>query len=207
MLGELKGRKVLDIGCSSGTFTRMMKIVGAEEVVGFNPPGEELALARKAEKERELGIKYISSYKKIPAEKKFDFVAAVMVLPAVNREQLEGIFFQSHRLLKEDGKFVAVTLTPNFKRFGEVVSRRKFIKRADGRIGIDFYDEVGNIYLTIDDTDFPASEIEQTAQEAGFEGIEWIKLKVNPAGITELGVDYWAGYEEDCPYIGLILSK
>lgn len=207
LLGSLEGKSVFDIGCANGTFTQMIKKAGAAELVGFEPSANELEKAKSAEKENPRGIEYIGDYAEIPVDKKFDVVSAIMVIPAINQEQMEEIFAKAGGLLVEGGKFVALTLNHDFQRFGEIVNNRKFSKRPDGRIDIDFYNAEGEVYMSIIDTDFTQEEVEQAAQKAGFGEVAWEKLKIDPAGIAELGAEFWNGYEEDCPYIGLTAQK
>ncbi len=207
LLGELDGKSVFDIGCANGTFTKMIKSAGASEVVGFEPSENELEKARSAEKESPQGIDYVSAYCEIPSDKKFDVVSAIMVIPAVNQEQMEEIFNKASDLLVGGGKFVALTLNHDFKRFGEIVNNRKFSKRADGRIDIDFYNEKGEVYMSIIDTDFSQEEVEKALKDSGFGEIKWESLRVVTAGIEELGTEFWDKYEEDCPYVGLVACK
>ena len=207
LLGELDGKSVFDIGCANGTFTKMIKSAGASEVVGFEPSENELDKAKSTEKENPQGIDYVADYCEIPADKKFDIVSAIMVIPAVNQEQMEEIFNKSSELLTNGGKFVALTLNHDFKRFGEIVNNRKFSKRADGRIDIDFYNEKGEVYMSIIDTDFSQEEVEKALEKSGFGDIIWESLKVANSGIEELGAEFWDKYEEDCPYIGLVVYK
>jgi hypothetical protein len=130
-----------------------------------------------------------------------------MVIPAVNQEQMEEIFNKSSELLVSGGKLVALTLNHNFKRFGEIVNNRKFSKRADGRIDIDFYNQKGEVYMSIIDADFSQGEVEKALKESGFGDIKWENLKIFSSGIEELGVDFRVGYEADCPYIGLTAKR
>ncbi len=207
LVGELNGKSVFDIGCANGVFTEMIKKAGAGKLAGFEPSENELEKARMSEFKNSKGIEYVSDYAELPAEEKFDIVTAIMVIPAVNQEQMKEIFKRAGEFLTDDGKFVALTLNPEFKRFGEVVNNRKFTKRSDGRIRIDFYNEKGEVYMDINDADFSREEIEKAAREAGFKGIEWESLKVSPAGVAELGAEFWDKYEEDCPYVGLVAHK
>ncbi len=55
--GELKGRRVLDIGCGQGRFARRLAQHGAQ-VVGVDLAERQLENARKHEKKRPLGIEY-----------------------------------------------------------------------------------------------------------------------------------------------------
>lgn len=207
LLGDLRGKRVFDIGCANGVFTRMIKDSGADEVVGFEPSVHELDIARNTEEQDPRGIEYISDYAGIPSGKKFDIVSAIMVVPAVNREQMEEIFSRAGDLLEGDGKFVVLTLNHDFIRFGEIVNNRRFRRRTDGRIDIDFFNEHGESYMSIVDTDFSQAEVEEAARKSGFEDLQWEKLKVNTQGIEELGAEYWAGYEDDCPYVGFVAKK
>ncbi|NTW13540.1 MAG: class I SAM-dependent methyltransferase [Candidatus Moranbacteria bacterium] len=207
MIGDPGGAVILDIGCANGTFTRMMRCAGAGEIIGFDPSENELTDARNEEAERPLGIRYVSDYSQIPTGKRFDLVTVIMVFPAVTSRQLEEIFTRSSKFLKMEGKLVAVTLNPDFSRFGEVVNGRIFSRRADGRIGIDFLDDGGKKYMSIIDTYFSMTDVERAARKAGFANVRWEALKIDPAGIEKYGTDYWAGYEEDCPYIGFVASR
>jgi 2-polyprenyl-3-methyl-5-hydroxy-6-metoxy-1,4-benzoquinol methylase len=207
LIGELKGKSALDIGCANGTFTRMIASGGAEEIVAFEPSEVELEKAKESEKENPQGIRYISGYGEIPAEKKFDVVTAIMVIPAVNEQQMEEIFAQASKFIKDGGRFVALTLNPEFKRFGEVVNNRKFSIRPDGRIDIGFYNENGENYMNIIDTDFSKEDIEKIAAENDFSKMEWKTLKVCKEGLEKMGSEFWNGYEEDCPYVGFVAYK
>jgi len=207
LCGDLRGKSVFDIGCANGKFTRMMKLAGASDVTGYDPSRRELDDARYEESQNSQGIEYITDYSELSVGKRFDIVAAIMVIPAVEPEQLEELFGHAGRFLAEDGVFVALTLNPDFRRFGTVVNCRQFFKRPDGRIDIDFLNENGRTYLSIVDADFSKQDVECAARGAGFTDVCWEPLKIDPAGIERYGVDYWAGYEEDCPYIGLTAKK
>ena len=207
LVGDLRGKSVFDVGCANGMFTRMMKRAGASEVTGFELSQKELDDARYEEAQNPQGIEYISDYSELSVGKRFDIVTAIMVIPAVEPEQLEELFGHAGRLLAEDGVFVALTLNPDFRRFGTVVNCRRFCKRSDGRIDIGFLDETGRTYLTIVDADFSKQDVERAARGAGFTDVCWESLKIDPAGINRYGTEYWAGYEEDCPYIGFTANK
>ena len=207
LLGELENKNVLDIGCGSGGFTRMMAEKGAK-VVGYDPAEEQVRKAQDAERNNPLGIKYfVSDRPSISSDIKFDLASSVLVLPhAETKEKLEEIFKYAQESLLPDGRFVSITLNPDFKRLGENTYNRRFT-RKDGRNYADFLDNQGNVLLSLNSKYHSRADYEEAAKNAGFKRIEWITLAVDPKGKEDLGEEYWDKYEEDCPWIGLIAYK
>jgi|GEM_PF-1090148 len=207
LMGDVDGKDVLDMGCGNGMFTRALARAGAR-VVAFDISVEQIKNAIENEKQEPLGIEYRVANTVLDInEKKFDLVSAIMVLPcATSIEQLEKMFAGASDCLKERGKFVCLTLNPNFQRFGEPVCGRIFHKK-NNQIDIDFINEDGGIKFSIVDTYFSKDDIEKAATKAGFTEINWEKLYVLPEGIVDKGEDFWAGYEQDCPYVGLVAYK
>ena len=58
LLGELSGKSVLDVACGEGFYTRLLRGVGAERVVGVDLSPGMIALARSQESVAPLGIDY-----------------------------------------------------------------------------------------------------------------------------------------------------
>lgn len=208
LVGDVCDKDVLDMGCGNGMFTRMMASSGAR-VVAYDTSVEQIKSAIEKEKEESLGIEYFVA-DKAPSniEKKFDLVSAIMVLPcASGHEQLKEMFVGASECLRERGKFVCLTLNPEFQRFGQRVCGRVFKKRDANTIDIDFVNDDGSIGFSIVDTYFSKEDVENAAKAAGFSKVSWEKLHILPEGVKEKGEEYWKGYEEDCPYIGLIVEK
>jgi 2-polyprenyl-3-methyl-5-hydroxy-6-metoxy-1,4-benzoquinol methylase len=84
MVGDLRGRRVLDAGCGQGYFSRMMADRGAE-VVGVEPGQSLIAYAAEKEAERGHGIKYVQAdLCRLPdLGRPFDVVVTNMVLMAI----------------------------------------------------------------------------------------------------------------------------
>src|SRR5215510_3666754 len=55
-LPDLTGRRILDIGCGSGYYSRLFKRLGAETVVGVDIVPEMIDLARRIESAAPQGI-------------------------------------------------------------------------------------------------------------------------------------------------------
>ncbi|MEW5937923.1 MAG: class I SAM-dependent methyltransferase, partial [Candidatus Thermoplasmatota archaeon] len=82
MLGNIRGKKVLDLGCGEGYNTRLMAKKGAR-VTGVDFSKEMIKLAIAEEKKRSQGIDYIVSdaadLRKLQNDS-FDIVASFMAL-------------------------------------------------------------------------------------------------------------------------------
>lgn len=208
LLGDFKGKKVLDIGCGNGTFTRMLARRGAS-VVGYDPSEQQVRQAQQMEQQEHLGILYfISDRPAIKPELKFDKATSVMVLPyAADKKHLGELFSFANEHLADGGEFSSVIFNPNYKRLGQITYNRRFTKTEDGKIQVEFLDEKGSVKLTAKFSDFSSDDYEVAAKQTGFQNFEWKNLSVMPEGIEAQGKEFWSGYEEDCPYIGLVAGK
>lgn len=118
-LGDISSLNVLDFGCGTGYYARLLKQQGAGRVVGFDVAGGMLEYAKAREKETPLGIEYIS---KIPVSmnQQFDLVLAVYVLPyATNYEVLRDMVAAMARLLSPGGRLLTLPLNPEYNARSE----------------------------------------------------------------------------------------
>jgi ubiquinone/menaquinone biosynthesis C-methylase UbiE len=58
-IGDITGKKVLDVACGEGHFTRLLRRAGAARVVGLDISDRMIALAREQEAREPLGIDYV----------------------------------------------------------------------------------------------------------------------------------------------------
>lgn len=58
LLADVRGRAVLDVACGTGFYARECVRLGAQRVVGVDVSSEMIAVARRAEEQDKLGIKY-----------------------------------------------------------------------------------------------------------------------------------------------------
>jgi SAM-dependent methyltransferase len=100
LLGDIKGKKILDVGCGAGIYTKEMRKRGAI-VKGFDITPEMLEIAKK--ENPGLDLRLGSAYK-IPFKEKFDVVIAPLVISHL--ENWDKVFKQVYRVLKKDGYFV-----------------------------------------------------------------------------------------------------
>lgn len=104
LLGEVKGKRVLDAGCGPGHYAAWLQEQGAE-VVGVDISEKMLDLARKR-----LGnkVKLHQADVSVPmpflAEGSFDMVLAALFLDYIRN--WSAPFHEFHRVLKRDGRFI-----------------------------------------------------------------------------------------------------
>lgn len=58
-LGNLRGKRVLDLACGSGYFTRLIKSWGADRVLGVDISSEMIELAQQREHQNRQDIEYV----------------------------------------------------------------------------------------------------------------------------------------------------
>lgn len=204
LLGQVSGEKILDIGCGSGTFSRMLARQGAR-VTGYDPSAKQIAAAKKSEEKKRLGIKYYTS-ERLPAgqEHLFNQAVSIMVLLyAADKEDLKAIFSDAARALKNKGAFSSVTFNPCYKRLGKAIYRRRFSKTRAGKMQVDFLDQFNRVDISAQFSYFSVADFENAASKAGFTKIRWVRLAVAAAGKLELESAFWDEFENDPPYIGL----
>lgn len=113
-LGDVNGLNVLDFGCGDGTYSRILKRLGAARVVGFDEAEGMLAHARRKEREAPLSIDYVNALSP-DLDHQFDLVLGVYVLPyASNLSMLHRMCADMGRMLKPGGRLVTLPIHPDF---------------------------------------------------------------------------------------------
>lgn len=206
MLGNVKGKKILDIGCGNGFFSSMIAQKGAK-IVGFDVSEKQIELALETEKKEKLGMEFFCSDQfKFNYPQKFDWAYSNMVIfYAVNFKELIQFFKCAFKFLKKDGKFISVVVNPDYKRLGELHYDRKIIKegnKARSEFYIDGKFDISSGVYSL----FTKEEYERASQEAGFSRCEWKKIKIEEEGIKDKGEEFWRGYDSD-PLYGIFIAK
>jgi len=111
--GNVRGSRVLDMGCGQGFFSRQLAQAGAE-VVGVDLSERQVANAARHEREKPLGIEYIVMDATQVADRwgegSFDMVTACMSLH--DMPEPGRALKAAHRLLKGNGRCVFSAVHP-----------------------------------------------------------------------------------------------
>ncbi len=107
------GGDVIDAGCGEGYVSRRV-VSSVTSVTGFDKSEGMIEQAIKREKENPQGIDYFVSDMKnvfqIPDES-FDVYMSSLALHYFNPEELEPVYGQAHRILRNDGSLVAIMIS------------------------------------------------------------------------------------------------
>ncbi len=212
VLGDLRGRTVLDLACGEGTYTRQFRRAGAADVTGVDISQEMIALAEAEERVDPLGCRYVrEDAAEFTPDAPVDIVTAVYLLNcARTREALDRLCQACFRALRPGGRLVGfndnvrypprpgVSLAkyglerscPYPPREGDVIQYR-----ITGHSGDAF--EFENYYLA------PAT-YEAAARGAGFDDFRWVDAVLEP---TEWDDPYWDDFLTCAPLTAFSASK
>jgi len=190
-IGDIRGEKVLDLACGSGTGTRMLSERGAD-VVGVDISESMLALAKKEETDRPMEIQYIladASVPKLYTDKAFDIVTSAFMLHyADSREMLDGFLKNISINLKPVGKFVAINMSPDHPIVlpGENISHSsKWLDepfKDSSRIEVKLWTKKNEEICTLTDYHWSKKTFEECFAKAGFENIKWVEVRMHEEG-------------------------
>ncbi|MFI0815544.1 class I SAM-dependent methyltransferase [Streptomyces sp. NPDC021098] len=205
MLGDIRGRSVLDLACGTGFYTRQLKRLGAAEALGVDISGEMVAAARGIEERGPLGARYeVCDVTELPPpERPFDLVTAVYLLNyAQDAAAMERMCRGAHRSLAPGGHFYALTQDPDFRFDGPPTDKYGFRYRAEGE---NASGPLMRITALVDPpVEFvagcPPHEVyERALRAAGFGPVEWVPLTVPEEGEAALGTAFWTDFLANPP--------
>jgi ubiquinone/menaquinone biosynthesis C-methylase UbiE len=141
VVGDVRGKRILDIGCGEGNISRLYAKMGAE-VVGVDFSPKMIDLARRIEKRDKLGIEYVvgDAAKLDGIKGRFDVVTCFMALMDI--ERYEYAIHEAARVLKDRGCFIFCITHPCFE-FGDCVDREplaKWVQHTDGVMHLEMTD-------------------------------------------------------------------
>jgi toxoflavin synthase len=197
LIGDVKGKRVLDVACGEGHFTRMVANAGAAAVVGVDISERMIDLAREREARHPLGIEYrVEDAKTMVGQADFDLVVGVWLLVyAQTRVELGQMCRGVASRLSSGGRFVAVVGNPAVYGFDPLPDYRKYgftLSLADHAVEgaptkwilllEDSTLEIENYYM-------PIAAYESALTQAGFRNFAVHMPEMSPAPADE--PDYW----------------
>lgn len=119
ILGDTKGKKVLDLACGQGQFSRLMRDAGAH-VTGVDLGKELIAIAEThnvsiKEKGTHKVIYYTGSADDLFMLKDASYDSVICILALQNIKTLEKTLTEVNRVLTQEGSFVFVLNHPAFR--------------------------------------------------------------------------------------------
>src|SRR6185295_11367496 len=104
-IGSLEGKKVLDVACGEGFYTRKLRQAGADEVLGIDLSEAMIQLARDQESRDPLGITYrVEDACAESTRQEFDLVVSAWLLVyARNQAELSAMCRGLSSRLKSGG--------------------------------------------------------------------------------------------------------
>ncbi|MFA5763494.1 MAG: methyltransferase domain-containing protein [archaeon] len=207
LLGIIKDKKILDIGCGDGIISRMIAQNGAK-VIGIDPSEKQIFVAQNEEQKNPLGINYsVSTLQNFSSQDKFDSALAVMVLCyGENKKELQSFFDLVFSLLKERGRFSIIdfdkAVFPKIKNY----YGRSFSSNSNGKVTIT-WDIKGVEKYSTEVNYFLKSDFEECAKKAGFKNIVFSNLSPTKEGILKMGEKYWEQFEKEPVWFGLTMEK
>jgi 2-polyprenyl-3-methyl-5-hydroxy-6-metoxy-1,4-benzoquinol methylase len=211
LLGDVHGKRVLDVACGDGHVARMLRMAGAAEVVGVDISERMIELARAKEAARPLGIEYhVEDARTEAARPEFDLVVGGYVLVhSRSRAELTQLCRGLASRLRPGGRFVTVTTNPGVYDFDRVPDYRKYgfemalADRVSEGAPIDFTLLLEDSTLQIANYFLPLAAHEAAFAEAGFREFATHEPELEPAEDPEGESGYWDDFF-DYPIIVLM---
>lgn len=199
LLGDLRGRSVLDLACGEGFYTRLIKQAGADRVVGVDLSENMIARAREQEAAAPLGITYVCG----PAESlgaigPFDVVSAAFLLNcAPDRPTLDAMARAVVMNLEPGGRMVMTVSNvdecpgTDYSLYGMGADVRETL--ADGApYRITFL--LGEDTFSLENHAHAHSTYEASLRAAGLADIRWHAPRITAEGLAAYPPGFWDTY-------------
>ena len=215
LLGDLQGKRVLDVACGEGIYTRKIKRRGAQSVLGVDISPRMINLAISQEREPSLACEYlVSDVAAMGQLGEFDVVVGVYLLNyAKTVDELRQFCQVIAQNLCAGGAFVGINDNPanpvekydSYGKYGFWKTSRSprtegapityRIRNADGtEFGFD------NYYLS------PAT-YETVFKEVGFADFAWLGPWLSDEGRNSFEEGYWDHFLDHPPMIAMLAHK
>ncbi|OKJ65746.1 class I SAM-dependent methyltransferase [Streptomyces sp. CB02261] len=206
LVGDVRGRSILDLASGTGFYSREFRRRGAADVLGIDISSEMVTVARRLEESAPLGVRYdVGDVAELrPLGQRFDIALAVQLLSyAEDRATTERMCRNAHRHLKPGGEFFVLNQSPDFRFDGPTPDKYGFRSELTGEEA-----ETGprvRITALLDPpvsfvANRPRREVYETSlRAAGFTDLTWVPLTVSEAGLRAFGADFWADFHANPP--------
>ena len=214
LLGDLKGKSVLDLACGEGFYTRFLKRRGAARVIGVDLSHGMIELARREEEKNRLGIEYlIHDVKRLELNETFDVVVAAYLLNyAQTADELLEMSAAITRHLKPGCRFVTVNNNPRqSEEYFASTRKYGFIKRAHGPLRegtpVDYVFFLEGESFAITNYHLSVATHEMALRTAGFQQVTWHDPELSAEIVKDSERQYWSEFLDHPPVVFLECVK
>jgi len=204
--GDVSGRKLVDLACGQGFYTRRFRARGAREALGVDMSAEMIRLAREEEVREPLGIVYqMGDVMADGPREDFDLVVSAWLLTyAANLAVLDSMCRGIARYARSGARFVSFTTNNDVYHYPRIdYAKYGFTIHLDGpaREGATIiwrfpsqegFCDIENYYL-------PNENYRAALERAGFRDVVFHPLLVADEGRREYSENYWNDLLENPP--------
>lgn len=210
MIGTVAGKRVLDLACGEGFYTRRLKKLGAARVVGVDISRQMIDLAMARELESPLGVEYVcADVEEMPDQGEFDIVVAAYLLHYAKTEQ--AMLRMCRRIadhLCAPGRFVTLNENPDqsveqYAGYAQYGFNKTVEKPRREGSEITYWMVAGRELFKFQARYFSRETYVRVLTAAGFRDLNWHRVALADEGIDAHGREYWQEYLANPPVIGL----
>lgn len=200
LIDDVEGKRVLDVACGEGHFTRLLRDAGAAEAVGIDISQRMIDLAREQEARHPLGIHYrVEDARTTVEHPDFDLVVGAWLLVyAQTRAELVQMCAGLASRLRSGGRVVTVVNNPALYEFDPLPDYRKYgfelsladpvVEGAPSTISLLLDDstlEIENYYM-------PIAAYESAFAQTGFQNfaVHMPEVSIAPDGDPDFWDDF-----------------
>lgn len=207
LIGDLSGKKVIDLACGEGFFTRRLKSLGAASITGVDISEEMITLASSQEAENPLGIEYrVEDARSEGPQQDYDVAIAAWLLNySHDRDELNLMCRGVARRLCSGGRFVTFNMNPNLDQFLDMDGTKYgYTVRCDDRTRegtvVTWTFHLKDSSFEIDNYFLPVEAHETAFAGAGFDEVKFHALSLSPE-VHEGDREFWNDILEHPPAV------
>ena len=211
MVGDVKGKSVLDLACGYGYFGRELYRQGASRVVGVDISPSMIELARKESARNNEAIEFhVANVCEMPVMGQFERVTAAWLFNyAQSHAELEAMFYAVAQNLQPGGKLIAYTVDPSFRlEDGNFTQYGVHVKSENPHEG-GF--RCPSEFVTTPPSEFTFyrwshEDYERAIRKAGFSDYHWQRPLISKTNRQKFPEGYWGDFERNCLQTGLVCT-
>lgn len=214
LIGDVRGKTVLDLACGEGFLSRELKSRGARRVVGVDVSQAMIDLARNQETTARQGIEYlVKDVKDLALDEQFDLVVAGWLLNyARTPEELQAMCRSVARHLVPGGRFCAIN--NDFENPPEDFEQTRphgFVRSAPRPIAegdtITWTIFLPDRSFTIDNYYLSRPTHERAFAAAGLRNLQFHPPRLSPRAAEAGDETFWAAFLNPAPAVFLEASR